>query len=189
MLFSFLLKNENPTLQLFLFYILLKLSSNTNSNANPVFFNFYTKSSNNDNFTIANYKSYLYSRIIFGSDKQRVEMRIQLDKHSTYITKNSAVDPSYNIYTYDEKTSTSYKYITYVSTFYFDDFYGASISNETLYTNKGVLENFTFAHTVDIKYYLEAPAGSIGFHIAKQYESLYNLNFIDQLKANNLISG
>ena len=172
-----------------IFFILLKSSLNTNSTNNPVILDFYTKASNNDNFTIANYKSYLYSRVVFGSDEQRVEMRLQLDKHSTYITKNSIVDPLYNVYTYDDTTSTTYKYITYISTFYFDDFYAATVSNETLYTNNGILKNFTFAYTIDIKYYLEAPAGSIGFHIAKQYSSEYNLNFIDQLKKNNLISG
>ena len=170
-------------------FTLLKLSLNSNSTINPIILNFYTKVSNNDNFIEANYKSYLYSRINFGSNKQTVEMRLLLNNLYTYITNKSEISPLYNTYTYDNTTSTSYEHITFIPAFSSDDYNLSSISKESLYTDNGILENFTFYYTFLFKSNLDVPAGSIGFHIIQPMYTRYNTNFIDQLKKNNLISG
>ena len=177
------------TLLFLIIFTLIKTSFNANTTIAPIILNFYTKASNSDNFTEENYNSNLYSYIMLGSNKQKVEMRMQLDKYTTYITQKSAVNPLYNSYTYDNTTSTSYKFIEDCTSFYYDDFNAASISNETLFTDNKNLENFTFAYTSKINYNVISPAGSIGLGYTKQSFYGFTLNFMDQLKKNNLISG
>ena len=115
-------------------FSLLRASFNTNANSTikPLILNFYTKASNDDNFTESNYNSHLYSHLVFGSDKQKVEMRLSLNSRSTYITQKSIVNPLYNLYIYDNTTSTSYKFIKNFLNLYDGDYDEASISNETL---------------------------------------------------------
>ena len=169
-------------------FTLLKVSFNANNSAiSPIILKFHTKASINDNYTEANSKSYLYSYITIGSNKQNVEMRIQLSKHSTYIIKKSEVSSLYNTYTYDNTTSTTYKFIVDWG-FYTEDLLTASVSNETLYSNDKILENFTFAYANMVIYSSDIPAGLIGFGF-NDYSFPFNFNLIDQLKKNDLISG
>ena len=133
--------------------------------------------------------NYLFLKIKLGSNEQNIEMKFELNNYETYIVKEDFVNK--NEFTpFYTNTSTTFKTL---KRFYSQksEFTTALLSNDSLVVNNGKedikINNFYFAYLDQawIKY-----PGSIGFNLLSgvSYPE-ESMNFIDQLKNNNIISG
>ena len=133
-------------------------------------------------------KNYLYSEIKLGSNEQNIEMKLDLNYYETYILKNTLVNKQ--LYTpFEANSSQTFKSF---DRFYakYNEFSSGVLSSDDLiiYNNsKNIkINNFYFAY-VDNGF--KSIPGSIGLSLFKKL--IYpeqSMNFIDQLKSNNLIN-
>ena len=133
-------------------------------------------------------KNYLYSEIKLGSNEQNIEMKLELNYYETYILKNTLV----NKQLYSPFETNSSKTFKTFDRFYakYNEFSSGILSSDDLiiYNNSKDIKinNFYFAY-VDNGF--KSIPGSIGLSLIKKL--VYpeqSMNFIDQLKSNNLIN-
>lgn len=139
-----------------------------------------------DNYT----KNYLYAKIKLGSNEQIMEMKFDLNLYETYIVKKDLVNTRLYI-PYEIELSKTFN----TSKRFFSqkgEFEKALLAKDNLIVNDGQkdikLDDFYFAYVDDG--YNNKYAGSIGFNLLKTV--VYpeeSMNFIDQLKSNDIISG
>ena len=142
------------------------------------------------NYFYENYtNNYLFAKIKLGSHQQIMEMKCDLNLYETYIVKKDIVNQQLYI-PYEADLSTTFNTS---KRFYSQkgDFSTALLSKDNLIVNNGQKDiksdDFYFAY-VDEGF--KKCAGSIGFNLLKTV--VYpeeSMNFIDQLKNNDIISG
>ncbi len=189
------MKITNYFLLSLLFSSLLNIELNTEPKY--IIMDFYSRYSEEN--TINNYylnnlsNNFIYTKINLGSNGQIVEMRIDLNNYITYIVNKDLIKDN-NIFVFNPKSSNSFCNSSIIFSSYTNDIYNSFLSKDTLifnYDNKKI-NDFNFAYANILSYYEDIPCGSIGFNYYKDYviptENL-NLNLIDQLKDNDIISG
>ena len=157
-----------------------------------IILDFYSRYPNQDEqkYFYSDYtQNYLYSKIILGSNEQKIECKIDLNLYEVYIVKEDIV----NTKLYDPFNASSSTTFNSTKKFFSQKgkFSEAILSQDKLVINDGEkyinFNNFYFAY-VDDGY--NKFAGSIGFNLLKT--NIYpeeSINFIDQLKNNSIISG
>ena len=134
-------------------------------------------------------KNYVYTQLKLGSNEQLLEMRLDLNNYVTYIVNQDLIKEKNKISFNPQSSNTFYNLsIAFIS--YTNDLYNSFISKDTLTINNKKLNDYYFAYANILNYYDDIPPGSIGFNYYKDYIiPKENLNLIDQLKNNELISG
>ena len=137
-----------------------------------------------------NYQNYLYFSIHVGSNKQLVDMKLQLNDYPTYILKqkqNLGNNYEYNFY---PKTSDSY-YFYKSFKFYAEEYESGIVSFDDFRINQNLLilkYKFIFVNETTIS--SDLSLGSIGLGVeCPPTFPVQDINFIDQLKNDNIISG
>ena len=116
-------------------------------------------------------------------------MRIDLNNYITYVVNKELVNNNLFI-SFNEKTSkTFYNSLQYFDS-YSNDLYRALVCKDTLTINKNKINDFYFAYANALSYFDQVPSGSMGFNYYKDpVIPKEKLNFIDQLKTKEIISG
>ena len=185
---------------LFLISILLIINLNYSSGENIknndnkyIVMDFYSKFSyenNKNNYFLNNFThNFIYSKIKLGNKEQILEMRLDLNNYITYIINKDLVNR--NIFVpFNEANSKTFFNTTIFFDSYTNDIYKSFLSKDTLTINNNKINNFNFAYADAINYYEQIPPGSIGFNYYKDYViQKENLNFMEQLRDNDIISG
>ena len=175
-----------------LFIVLLIINNSFCNEEKYIITDFYSRYpyQNEKDYFYSNYTSnYLYTKIKLGSNEQNVEMKIDLNLYEVYIVQEDIVNKKLYV-PFNASSSTTFNSS---KRFYSQkgDFSKAILTKDTLVVNDGnnniKVNDFYFAY-VDDGY--NKFAGSIGFNLLKT--NLYpeeSMNFIDQLKNYNIISG
>ena len=146
---------------------------------------FYTKYENKSIITSYYYND-IYSKIDIGSNNQQIEMKLQLNNFPLYIVEKKSVDRLFLPYIpQDSGTYNSFSKVL----FYDKDFISGTISTDYFIVDSKKI-NFKFVLASQMSYVPIIPPGSIGFGVSSSSSNKEkNINFIDQLKTNNIISG
>ena len=140
---------------------------------------FYYEEENKTNYLISHYKSYISIGINLGSNNQIIRMRLNFDTYGTYLIIPEFY-PENNLTIYNSTSSETFKFFNKTS----------YIAEDIMKLNKNnIIYNFMFSHVMvegENKY---ITPGIIGLFLSPRtkYSDNY-INFIDQLKRNNLIS-
>lgn len=179
----------NMSIKKFLTFISIILCYTTLTQAKYLDLPFYTKypTQNQSDYFLYNFNNYLYSKIQIGSNNQTLEMRMQLDRYATYVVDEKLVDKSNTPY-HKNKSETYFDYKEIL--FYSKDFNRGIISREVLNVQKYYIKYFKFIYSLDTTFSKDVPSGSIGLdiHCPSSFPD-HDVNLIDQLKENKLISG
>ena len=176
---------------IFVLFLLTKIKcikDNTTKYLSLDFYTSYFNEENETNYINSRYQSYINIDINIGSNNQLIPMRVELDKYPTYLIPQKYFDDD-NITTYNNKISETYKLIN-TSTFYQNEINSADISEDTIKLGKNnIISNFMFCYVRKMSKNIYITPGTIGLELtpATKYPNYY-VNFIDQLKKNNLIS-
>ena len=175
---------------LLIFFLLLSLITLTSQNYLQIpFHTKYIEKNANSNFDY-HYQNYLYLQIQVGSVKQLIDMKLQLNDYPTYILKkklNMVNNYESNFY---PKTSDSY-YFYKSFKFYAEEYESGIVSFDDFRINDNLLIlKFKFIYVNETSMSPDLSLGSIGF--AAECPSTFpvqDINFIEQLKNDNIISG
>ena len=168
---------------IFLSSIPLSKSSNLN-NISYIIIPFYTKHEN-ESLLSSYYYNDMYSKLKIGSNNQQIEMKLQLNSFPLYLVDQKAVSKFF--IPFIPQNSITYNSFSKLI-FYDKDFISGTISNENfiIYSKK---INLKFILVDQMSYFPIIPPGSIGFGISPSPSNKEkNINFIEQLKGNNIIS-
>ena len=173
-------------------YIINK-DNNSNDKCKYIILDFYSQYNNENiknNFYLNNLtNNYIYTKIKIGSNEQLLEMRIDLNTYITYVVNKDLINT--NIFTpFNEKTSKSFYNYSISFNSYTNNLYSAFLCKDSIEINNNKINDFNFAYADKLSYYEQIPSGSMGFNYYKDYViPIENLNFIAQLKDNEIISG
>ena len=179
--FSFIIKYKYKIIFL---YVLSISKCTIINNISYITIPFYTKYGNKSSISSFYYND-IYSKITIGSNKQQIELKIQLNSFPLYLVEKKSV--SKNFIPYIPQNSTTYN--SFSKTLFFDqDFMSGTISTENFEINSSNI-NLKFILAEQMSYCPIIPPGSIGFALSRSSSNKEkNINFIDQLKLNNIIS-
>ena len=186
----FFLSNSLPFLLEYkniIFYICLisLLKCSTINNISYIRIPFYPKYDNKSSLSSFYYND-IYSKITIGSNNQQIELKIQLNSFPLYLSDKKSV--SQNFIPYIPQNSITYNSLSKLL-FYDIDFMSGTVSTENFEINSTKI-NLKFILAEQMSYSATIiPPGSIGFGISppSSYREK-NINFIEQLKRNNVIS-
>ena len=168
---------------IFLSIIPLLKSSNLN-NISYIKISFYTKYQNKSLLSTYYYND-IYSKLKIGSNNQQIEMKLQLNNFPLYLVDKKSV--SKNFIPYIQQDSDTY--ISYNKSFFYDkDFISGFTSKDNFIINSKHVD-LLFILVDQMSYFPTISPGSIGFGLSpsSSYKAK-NVNFIEQLKRNNIIS-
>ena len=177
----------------FIFYLIIQLSKILSE---PLVFNFQTRIKKSNNVMESLINNDIYTSILVGSKKQKIEMNIKSQKASTFIVSTSCPQNS-KATKFNEKDSSTYKeYIPSTRIFMYEFEYASLSSDDLIFVqnnNKEIfVKNYTFM-TVQGMWddHQENMGGLIGLKMQEKPE--YNIkppeltDFIEQLKEKKII--
>ena len=168
---------------IFLSSIPLSKSSNLN-NISYIIIPFYTKHEN-ESLLSSYYYNDMYSKLKIGSNNQQIEMKLQLNSFPLYLVDKKSVSKNYTPYIQQDSTT----YVPYNKSFFFDKDFISGITSKDKFIINSKKVDLRFILVDQMSYSPTIPPGSIGFGPSPSTSNkVKNINFIEQLKGNNIIS-
>ena len=168
---------------IFLSSIPLLKSSNLN-NISYIIIPFYIKYEN-ESLLSSYYYNDMYSKLKIGSNNQQIEMKLQLNSFPLYLVDKKSVSKKYTPYIQQDSTT----YVPYNKSFFFDKDFISGITSKDKFIINSKKVDLRFVLVDQMSYSPTIPPGSIGFGPSPSTSNkVKNINFIEQLKGNNIIS-